>query len=505
MATHGTLHEPRRTVEIGVAWFAALVVGALYASWSLDHQFSDGLLCVSRVSHGPHPYYNVAYVPVGWAFHRSVAAIVGWDVERALEVLSALALAVAGALTYLWMRRAAVRAPMAAWWAVAFVIAPGVALHATVVEVHALQAFAAMVAILLADRAATAPPQRAWAALAGASAIAVLAHLTHVLLVPGLVVLALPRQEGRGLRMSQALARRVALVGAFVAGIVVLLQVPAVQRALPLPAWEWASMLVFFGKSLVGAWLEYGLRTPGEVAGFLRAELVGPAGALVSTPLLALVAWPRAEPATRSRLARALCLPLLAVLLFPQGGIWERGGYFLTYLPVFAFVGALSCESLFRAGRAWAPVAATALVLAVQAFRVDSERAALLAEGPDARAWAARVQEVLVAGDRVMVASLAKSLALKDLRADLTTPDLARYIDMVPRRHALATANVRLGATLTSGDGRGSVYLDEALWRGRSSNAMEQLAAHPRLRLTPVEGLPDGYRLLRVDVVPPGG
>ena len=163
---------------------------ALYLATGSDHFFSDGVHLTAMVEGGPRPYYNLLYVPLGWALDRGLGASIGLDVAGSLRLLSALSVALSAGLLALALRRRGTGPWVAAAWLTAFVLAPSIRFFATTIEVHALQLLGLSCATLLALSAARLPRRAALLRVGAAVALALSVHLTSVLLVPALLLAA---------------------------------------------------------------------------------------------------------------------------------------------------------------------------------------------------------------------------------------------------------------------------------------------------------------------------
>ncbi len=467
---------------------------ALYGATRQEQTFSDGVHLASMVSGGPAPYYNAAYVPLGWLLHRAFAASVGWSVPDALGWLSALAGAAAVAVLAVTLHRLVRRVdaqratPLALAWAALVALTPGTWFFATTVEVHSVQLLGAALATHLALAARDAQARRATALLAAACAAAMLTHLVHALLLPGLVVLARAGVGREPLRWRAAAARIgvVALVLALL-GALVFLQARATdaQRATHANP---AGVLVVFGRMLADGLRTRGLFGPSEVGAFLAAELLRPAGALA----LGLVALLFARRAGLRAGGLVAALPFLVVL--PQGGIREDGAYYLSLYPLLAL--ALADGTARWTGRRGAGLARVALALVVALALAQGafgwRRLRAYDTGPGPLEWTRAIEQTTEADAYVITGSLPRMHALSSFGGSRLAVDARRELDLVPRRLWDAQIEKLLQGAGTALRAGRAVYVDADLLEGDA-------------RAEPVRRFADALRRLplRLDPRPP--
>lgn len=377
--------------------------------------FSDAVQLAERVREGPTPYYNALYLPLGWAFHAALAPLLAWDTWQALAWLSVASGALAVALCWRMLEGSGASLAARAAWCGLFALAPAVWFFAASVEVHALQLACVTGATLLAARAREAPSARAPFLVAAALLLALVGHLSTVLLAPALVLLALGRREGRGLAL-RALPWR-ALLGAAAAVALVLVLVGVAFRSFGEGRKGPLEMLGFFWTFLRARVRESGLFPAGEVASYLRRELVAPAGLLSAALVLGLAPRDR-------RLALATALAPY-VLVLPQGGIRENGAYYLSLLPIGVLAGARALAGWRGAG------AVLALALVPQA--VLGWRAAVAdGGGEDARVWAVEVRRLCPEGSVLYTATLPRWHAASYVVPPFEAVDVWRVLEMMP-------------------------------------------------------------------------
>lgn len=443
--------------------------------------FSDTIYLVGRVESGAPPYYNIAYVPLGQLFR---ALFGGWlGTEGALLLLSAAAVGAGVALTADLAQRlgAGTRGTVLSGLLLAF--APGVVFFGGVIEVHAVQFLGASAALWLAWRARGAEPRRAWLLLGASMLVAMLAHLSNLLLLPGLVALAWrPRRDAdHGCRLSK---RGLPALG--------LLAVAALAAALLLiksdfatwsvhPALQWLGTLLVFGDTFLSGFAERGFFTLVEAAHYLGAELVMPLGLLVVGFLGgAFVAFGRGahESASFARRALFACLPALLVL--PQGGVLERGGYFMSYAPLLAILCGLSAAELRGLPRR--AVFFGSVLIGAQLALALGARDTFRAQNPEARIWAHATAAELQPGDSVLVAGLSRTFALAAAAPRCHVRDLARDLALVPDRARTEMLERVLTERLSAEAFPGDLWLDADLLPGLTADQLDGEAPAPAFR-----------------------
>jgi hypothetical protein len=454
--------SPRPRLALALAVFASAL--ALYGLTRQTVAFSDGVLMAARVARdGPVPYYNVLYLPLAWAFTTLLRPLAGWDAYVALGWFSAACGAASAVVLLRSLARSGIATGTAVGWIAVFALTPGVWFFATTAEVHALQLLGVCVAVDLALAARTRTPARALGLVLLASALALLAHLTTVLLLPGLLVLASGGAPGRGLRLGAIPARAwIATAAALLAGAAALAWVfssdsERLARTNPL------QMLVVFGREYARRMASGGLYAPDEVVAFLDAELVRPAALLLLAPFLGLAA----RRAHRLLVATGVAaLPYLVLL--PQGGVREGGAYYLSLYPLFVLAGAVATDELRQRwpGPAWG----IALAVALGALGALGAQGALAwrrierwADQIDPRVWAERVAAIAPPESDVFTVSLPRWHALLQ-EGKYGGIDLRRELELVPR--SLWDQEVRAWLGIAGGDLRAGrrVYLDADLF-----------------------------------------
>jgi hypothetical protein len=317
-------NDPLPRIATGTAWrrpdaralaTSALVGGlggvAAFAA-ATDALLDDGPQLVAEFGRpdGLPLWFHVLYFPAA-----ALLRAAGVAPDRALLLVSVLATAVllacvhAAAFVVTGQRRAALVATAAV------ALCPGVVLHATFIEVHALHA-AAVAAAALAVVAAHARPRLVVAAACAGAAGIVLTHRSAALAAPALAVLTLAALQQRG--VVHAL-RRAAL--AVAAGILVGYVADAVVHR------------VVGGPPLGESWFHVHAAMVSPSASHVLHEVVWPLGALW------LGAWPWRRPTGRGGIALALAS---AAALVGHGapialaGIATRGGYALGAVPLLA-------------------------------------------------------------------------------------------------------------------------------------------------------------------------
>lgn len=469
-----------------------LVALGLFAATVQTTAFSDAVYLSAKVESGPKPYYNALYLPLGWAFHRLVSLVLDWDAFEALGLFSALCGAGAAAFLAVCLRRIGCSPGWRIAWGLFFVVTPGVWFFSTTVEVHSIQLLGTSAATAMCLLARRESPGRALALVYAACALALLSHLTTVLILPGFVVLARGDGPGVGLGLKGLPWKATLLVhvGLLVVVVGVFWAYSAnptgLSRSNPLEALE-----VFFRKYVTK--LKNGrFYGPSEIADFLGGEFLRPAGLLAVLPLVRVFA-PR-----RNRLflpAFVAALPYLVLL--PQGGIREQGGYFVSFFPLFVLATADSVAAIGERAPARARWIEGGLVvlLVVQAW-LGWSRVAEAESGVDARDWTAEVEEEVPRTSVVFTTSLARMHALKYGELRILAPvDLNREFEMTPVAGFDREANHWLGvAAKNIGQGL-RVFFDadffDARERPESHRRLEELLATKPVRLEPLPSPPE--------------
>ncbi|MDF1800390.1 MAG: hypothetical protein P1V81_14525 [Planctomycetota bacterium] len=454
-----------------------LIALAFYLALPLERYFSDSFYLVDRVEVGAPPYYNVAYVPLGRLVDLALGSWLG--TERALEVLSALAAAGAVGLTVGIARRLGLGGLGQAATGLLLLGAPGCLFFAGVIEVHAVQLFGAALSLRLALAAGDARGALAWLLFATAALVAMTTHLSHLLWLPGLWVLAWGRaaeEPGPGGMFARESEERVGLgfgqagvpwllgLGLVLTVVVVLLVRADFGTWSVHPALQWLGTLIVFGRQFVFSLWDRGLFTFGESVDYLSVELLGAHGLLVLGFAAGLWSSFTLPDGRCRRLARrGLVATLPALLILPQGGVLEHGGYFLTLAPLMA----LQLGILFGSPRPGiTPVSVAALLVLAQLALGLRGWAEFRSAEPDARDWSVRVAAQLQPGDSVLVSTLGRTFSLADERPDVRVRDLARDLAMEPDRGRARLLKSVLNQRLTDPAFPGDLWLDGDLLPG---------------------------------------
>jgi len=465
-----------------------LLALVLYLLLPMERLFSDGQFLIELVKRGPAPYYNVAYVPLGYALHALFSPLAGASIESTLTAFSALLMAAGTWGTVRLGARLGLSTPAVVFAGLLVACSPGALFFGGVVEVHPMQFAGAVWAFSIAWSAGEKQGAAAWRFLALAFAVAFLAHLSHALLLPGLWLVARRSGTPSGCRI----ARRgwpwiAAAIVLGVCGIAYLstFEFSGLSRRGDL---VWISALWVFAKNFVDASLERGFYSFIEMGEYLTDELVLQAGVLLLGLLVGAYAWTRHfarrkfDDKAGEFAARAFPAILPAVFVFAQGGIFEHGAYFLSYYPVLALALAWSFDRLRGARAAWLGFAG--VLVAAQLTLGLIERTAYQDGRIDARAWLASIDSQLGMGDSIVTSTLAREYALEVGRPDLAVVDLKRRMDSVPARGRSALLTEEMGiamARLAGPNGADrSMWIDKDLferrWLGASDDWRDELA-----------------------------
>lgn len=462
-----------------------MLAAGLYLATLQADTFSDGLHLAQLAAESPEPYYHVLYLPVAWAFHAAFGGLLGGDAVASLQLLSAVATAGALALLARTLVRDGLEPATAALWLVVAAMAPAVWFFATTAEVHGLQLLAVTGAILLAERAREAAPTGAIVRLAVACVLAIASHVTAVLVVPGLVVLAFRREPGRGVGAR-------ALLGAAVGAILLLgaAELAARGSESERSALRPLNVLWIYTNDFLIRGLETrGLFGAGEMLENLAEEVLLPAGTLLAALLALAVREQR-------RVALALVASAPAYLLvFPQTGIPEEGGYTLTLFPLLALLGGRALVGWRLAPSAALPVFALLVAPQVALARATFERHR---EEPEARAWVAELPADLPPTALVWTTSLTRMNALRDLHGVPGGRPLEYEFRMVPRHHWPVGIQAQFETATEAFRAGRRVFLDAALLDASRAEPVRRFVAELRgkqVDLVPV-GAPDADALL---------
>lgn len=410
---------------------------ALYALLPLERFISDSQFLVDQVQGSADPYYHVAYLPLAqvlWGLGQGGLFV---SIEAALVTLSSLSLGLAVSLWPGTLRRVGLSPQAALLGAALFAVSPCALMYAGAIEVHSVQALGAALAARLASTRRG--PAVLRFALAGILALA--CHLTHVLFLPALALLAAgpPSAWLRDDRARRSMSRAKLPVTLAVAFTLALAWWAYSLSGKDPETWarngslQWLGMLGTFGRLLIDALLAYGPMGLGDLWHFTRVELLIPFG-LLPLGLLAAIACARLEAEQRALLWAGVAGSLPALVVFGQGGILERGAYFLTYAPLWA--GLLAWGFQRFAGRYFLPFGW--LALALQLGWALDVRQDHRANHPHSRDWAELAAEKIGPGDVVLLSHLTQEVSLKravDSRvAGAQVLDLARRLHLAPGR-----------------------------------------------------------------------
>ena len=506
-------------------WALALLTLGLFVALPMDRIFSDGLFLIRLVEAGPTPYYNVAYVPLGYALHGVFEPVFGWSVDTALTVFSAILMSVGVWGTVdLGLKLGLGKAPLALS-ALLLLCSPGALFFGTTVEVHAMQFAGAAWAVNLAWSARERLGFAAWRMLALAFAVAFLAHLSHAIILPGLWLLARRSKPIDPTHSAVSHGCQISKRGVpwLIGALVVVGCISGYLSTLEFSEWGhqrylvWISALWTFAKNFVDAAFERGLFALFEMGEYLNDELLTQAALLLAGLLIGAFAWARllarktfeSEPGEFA--ARAFPMILPALFIFPQGGVWEHGAYFLTYYPAFTLGIAWALDRGLMSKMqpfAWAGLA---LVLVIpQLWLALGNRSDYQSERVDARAWMASISEQVGLGDSVITSTLARMNALEYERPDLVRADFKRRMDSIPARGRSALLIDEVGQAIgpllgPAGAGK-SMWLDmdlfERRWGSASEDWREELRGLLQRPGIQVEEFPTpGAELLRIRLV----
>lgn len=407
------------------AWVVvtAVVITTLFAqksSWG----FSDSLLLAEQAAASPRPYYNVAYLPTAWSACQLGEAW-GVSAEWSMILLSRVCSLLSLSLTYMLLRRWGIsRAPSALAVSLAW-SAPAALFFGAVVEVHGLATLGASSALLVASARWGNPAIRM---LLGC-AIGLFFHQSHLLLFPAIIAIALgasTNHDPLGRRALVGLA--VALLGCLGAGIVV--------SSLDLEQWAQVPFLGALGmvgvhiRGFAEAIVVRGTFSLAETAGYIWSEWVialGPASFFIGLAGLVSLRIPLAK----RWLPHFLLLSIAAAIVaLSQGGIWERGGYALSYLPLLAI--GIGC-TLQKFQGLWVSLA-LALFVAAQ---LSLGHAGLLRYIKNTAAYSNQAAEMVAhaaPGDCILVGSLNMQMAINLKRSGVIAYNLRRAFQSTPSR-----------------------------------------------------------------------
>jgi len=454
-----------------------------------------GILQALGDTTGANPrVYHLGY----GALARVAVAVGDWlglAHEAALIHLSRAAL-LGGALTCVvaaWRRGGSVAA--AALAALLALASPSLWFFAGVVEVHAVQFMGSAIALALAleaGRARAALPR--YGLLVVAAALALALHLSHLLLVPALLALACPARADGRLAFDRSARREWSALGALaLAGVLVAVGAHGVYRAHDAAPGGLLRGLYYLGLyehlflSFRG---DYGWFGPLDVLAFLADQALAQGGVVWLAAPLGLVCL-----RGRERVAFAVLLAVYLVVV-PQSGIRERGGYFTSLFPWFVVLG-----SGWVRTRGQHVLLALLLVPQLALGWSDLSRAA---QRPDARAWARAVVAGVATPCTVWTGDMVRLSALPLEPDRLAGMQWNQQFEFTPRRNWDAALREPYQGALEDSLRAGRVYLDaEIVALGRNDPAPWQAWARTLLDRPPVELVPcaDGL-LVELRLVP---
>ena len=431
------------------------------------------------------PHYNFLYLPLAHFFHRATGALFGWDGYRSIEAFSAVCVALSVAVVTRGLGRYRIGDAARVGLGLVFAVTPSVWFFATVGEVHGLQLLSVAIGTELALRARDARSNIAVAWTAGAVALVLMTHLSTVLIVPGLVLLARGKEPNRGLALwgRESAWTWIGALGLAGIGVVAAFSLGGGGGRLSVPA----QMFGLFVSEFWGRISEGILFTPAEMAGFLAAEFVIPAAGWL----------PLAVAAGFVVRKRRLGLPVLVavvpyLLVLPQGGVRELGAYYLSLLPLLVHFVAAAIEEMKERGqgaRIIVPAIGATLALHVG---VGAVRQADQAHRRDAREWATEAFALCSTTDSVfVVSSLPRQHAiLLDREKRIGADDYRRRFELVPASFLDQEIRVRL-STLGGDIAHGNrVLIDSEILVGDERPAVflrfEELLRDLPLELVPL-------------------
>jgi hypothetical protein len=399
-----------------------------------------------------------------------VADAVGMAHEPALIHMSRLALA-AGAATTVWVATGLGARPFAALgWMVVALASPSLWFFSGVVEVHAVQFFGSAVALALAVRAHRSTSDvRRYALVLAAAGVALMLHLSHLLLLPALFLLALPSVAN-----GRAAGRRmwIGLAGLTAIGLAVALGCFAYFRGLEPSASVPGGLLrpVYYLGLYEHTFLHFksifGWFGPTDVLRFLAAEGLGQGGFLWLAGVLACVS-------TRGRLRQALiAVAVVYVLVVSQAGLRERGGYFVSLAPWFVVGASVAAAHGSRVLRSvpW-------VVLPLQ-LALGWNDLADYARRPDARTWSRAVLAIVEQPCTVFTADMVRLSALPLASDGLDGLQWSQQFEFTPRSRWDVALKVDYEVALVNALASGAVYLDAEIFGAGS--ALHERAAWQR-------------------------
>ena len=531
--------EARSRCQRALPLSLGLVAFVFALAFPMDRAFSDTSILYERVQANAAPYYNVAYLPLAELFAKVFGSSLG--LERALTTFSALCIGGGVALTARLARRLGLGTLAIATSSLLLAAAPATLFFGGVIEVHGLQFLGAILAINIAWSARSTRGQEAWLRLGIAALLALVTHLSHLLLLPGLVLLAWRQGTGQAGDQEQASPDNIRVTTGCYFGrrglpFLVIFLVAGTIATVSLigtgydtwskwPSLQWLSTLILFGRMFLDGLLERGFYSLDESGLYLVHELLFPLGLVTAGFLCGIMALRSrlngSEPVLRIFAARALVATIPALVILPQGGVLERGGYFMSMAPLLALLIAVALHTAWSAARTQSRrsllLASCTALVAIQANLALSARSDFRAAAPDARVWAMEVAQQLRPGDKIFVSDLARNLALTMATEGVYVRDLKRDLDLVPRRLRSNTAKRRLVERLQDKAFPGDLWLDKALLPGLRLGDLTQadttwpedwrntllrlIKLYPDLPLNLVE-TPSGFSLIKIQFRP---
>jgi hypothetical protein len=484
--------DVRRRLRVLAAALCAVALGAValvVAAPDLG-PWGDGLGILQALGDmsGANPrVYHLGY----GALARAAVEIGAWfglAHEAALIHLSRAALLCGAWTCVVAAQRRGGGVAAAALAALVALASPSLWFFAGVVEVHAVQFMGSAVALALAleaGRARAALPR--YGLLVAAAVVALALHLSHLLLVPALLALACPaRADGRLSFDRSARGEWYALAALAVVGALVAVGAHGVYRAhdaAPGGVLRGLYYLGLYEHLFLSFRGDYGWFGPLDVLAFLADQALAQGGVVWLAAPLGLLCL-----RGRERVAFAVLLAIYLVVV-PQSGIRERGGYFASLFPWFVVLGA-------GAVRTRGQHALLALLLVPQlvlGWR-DLSRAA---QRPDARAWARAVAAAVETPCTVWTGDMVRLSALPLEPGRLAGLQWNQQFEFTPQRNWDAALREPYQGALEESLRAGRVYLDaEIVAFGREDAAPWQAWARALLDRPAVELVPCAEGLL---------
>lgn len=436
-----------------------------------------GILAALGDTSGANPRaYHVGYAVLARAAVASGQAF-GLAPETAALGLSRLALALGAGLCVLTAAALGARPLAALGWTLVALASPSLLFFGGAVEVHAVQFLGSALALALVVRGRRCASiwLRGVVAVV-AAALALVLHLSHLLLLPALFVLAVgergsvrgsgsgsgggahgargadadPRARRRDLAWLGVLALCV-LGAATAVGCLVWFRAAAPGTPPPAGLARPAFYLGQYQQLFLEFKASFGWFGPIGMARHFAAEGLGQGGFVWLAGALAL-AFGRG----RARFATAV-LVVVYVLVVSQAGLRERGGYYVSVMPWFVALGAAATAGR---GRAWCLV--PWLVLPMQIWLGWSELARY-AQRPDARSWARAVVEVVDEPCTVFTSDMVRLSALPLERDGFDGLQWNQQFEYTPRANWDRVLRVPYEQALVAALANGRVYLDPAI------------------------------------------